>query len=179
MGYINGTLYSLLTRPKLREEAQALGLEDMLQTLDLSDEDFARQIRYIQQQLHSDALDNAESDAEEEEEEDEDEEETLENAAGALVGEQLLCGSYLAAAKGQAALQSPTPRKPQKVLKANSKNPLAKTLPRPATPGVSQTITSQHPFHKPPKSSKSAAFPSVSEPPNACRAPLPDQDKLK
>ena len=42
--YINGTLYSLLTRPKLREEAQALGLEDMLQTLDLSDEDFARQV---------------------------------------------------------------------------------------------------------------------------------------
>ena len=49
------------------------------------------QIRYIQQQLHSDALDNAESDAEEEEEEDEDEEdeleeeqETLENAAGCV-----------------------------------------------------------------------------------------------
>ena len=32
------------------------------------------------------------------------------------MGEQLLCGTYLAAAKGQAALQSPTPRKPQKVL---------------------------------------------------------------
>ena len=44
--YVNGTLYSILTRPSLREQAQEVGLEDILKALEpRCEEQFARQIR--------------------------------------------------------------------------------------------------------------------------------------
>jgi len=46
--YVNGTLYSIFTRKKLREEANKLGMPDVLQYLmEQSDEQFKRQIQYI------------------------------------------------------------------------------------------------------------------------------------
>ena len=202
--YINGTLYSLLTRPKLREEAQALGLGDMLKTLDLADEDFARQVRYIQQQLHSDALDTAESDVneedEEEEEEEEDieeEEETLEEDGKSLVGEQLLCAEYLATA--DAAKRPPQPPRAPASVKSPAirKNALQSTIPRPATPGAHQGAVPPSPFQQQPKSHRSTIEPNSARskrqqlspgqqqtsPGSAvnypCRAPMPDQETIE
>jgi hypothetical protein len=46
--YVNGTLYSIFTRKKLREEAKELGMPEVLQYLmEQSDEQFRRQIQYI------------------------------------------------------------------------------------------------------------------------------------
>ena len=43
--YVNGTLYSIFTRRKLREEAKAIGMPEVLQYLmNQSDEQFQRQI---------------------------------------------------------------------------------------------------------------------------------------
>ena len=43
--YVNGTLYSIFTRKKLREEARELGMPDVLKYLmDQSDDQFKRQI---------------------------------------------------------------------------------------------------------------------------------------
>merc|ERR1711898_88320 len=66
--YVNGTLYSVLTRPALKEKARAMGMEEILQcAMDHADETFARQIQYILEQLLSDEV-------EEEADEDEDDE---------------------------------------------------------------------------------------------------------
>lgn len=52
--YVNGTLYSIFTRKKLREEAKELGMPEVLQYLmEQSDEQFKRQIQYILEQLNS------------------------------------------------------------------------------------------------------------------------------
>lgn len=46
--YVNGTLYSIFTRKRLREEAKELGMPEVLQYLmQQSDEQFKRQIQYI------------------------------------------------------------------------------------------------------------------------------------
>ena len=50
--FVNGSLYSLLTRPKLKEQAKELGLQDMLQQLAQNqDERIKKQIEYILEQL--------------------------------------------------------------------------------------------------------------------------------
>ena len=52
--YVNGTLYSIFTRKKLREEAKELGMPEVLQYLmEQSDEQFKRQIQYILEQLNN------------------------------------------------------------------------------------------------------------------------------
>lgn len=52
--YVNGTLYSIFTRKKLREEAQELGMPEALQYLmSKSDDQFKRQIQYILEQLNN------------------------------------------------------------------------------------------------------------------------------
>ena len=74
--YINGTLYSLLTRPVLKEQARALGMPDLLKhLLEHSEEQLARQVHYIIDQLESDQVEECVSDDNEdalEYEEDED-----------------------------------------------------------------------------------------------------------
>ena len=104
--YVNGALYSILTRPALREQAQEVGLEDILKAREpRCEEQFARQIRYILLQLNSDAIDGIvsddeavddENDDDEGDDENEDEEETVEAGAGIASGEALLCGTYMA-----------------------------------------------------------------------------------
>ena len=52
--YVNGTLYSIFTRKKLREEARELGMPDVLKYLmEQSDDQFKRQIQYILEQLNN------------------------------------------------------------------------------------------------------------------------------
>ena len=119
--YVNGTLYSVLTRPLLKDQARAMGMEDILKyAMDHSDETFARQIQYILEQLMSDQVDDGQSDDENDEDEevdedpdedegdeeegyeDEDEEEDHQDeavaaeAANSPTGEELLCSKYLA-----------------------------------------------------------------------------------
>lgn len=73
--YTNGTLYSVLARPALRERAREMGMEDILKYLiQSSDENFANQIEYILKQLaREDNDENSDSDNEDEEDEDDDE----------------------------------------------------------------------------------------------------------
>ena len=93
--YVNGTLYSVLTRRALKERAHEIGLPDSLKLLiEHSDETFATQINFILEQLENEAAEEdegAQSDdegAEEEEEteadddaDDEDDEEVCHNVA--------------------------------------------------------------------------------------------------
>ncbi len=123
--YVNGTLYSIFTRKKLREEAKTLGMPEVLQYLmQHSDEQFKRQIQYILDQLNTDTGDqgaeeastqlSAQNDEEEdvdedEEEEDDDEEEEEEiveeedgefndiiDQHGIMIGEEWLVNEFLA-----------------------------------------------------------------------------------
>lgn len=99
--YINGTLYSLLTRPALKEQARALGMPDLLKhLLEHSEEQLARQVRYIIDQLENDQVEECVSDDNEDAlecEEDEDYETENEEEidtdivnAGIPIGETLL-----------------------------------------------------------------------------------------
>lgn len=76
--YTNGTLYSVLARPSLRERAREMGMEDILKYLiKSSDENFANQIEYIMKQLaredNDDEEDGGDSDGEDDEDDDNDE----------------------------------------------------------------------------------------------------------
>ncbi len=99
--YVNGTLYSLLTRPALKEQARALGMPELLKhLLEHSEEQLARQVRYIIDQLESEQVEECVSDDNEdalEYEEDEDYETENEEEvdtdivnAGLATGEDLL-----------------------------------------------------------------------------------------
>jgi len=99
--YINGTLYSLLTRPVIREQAKSFGMDEMINhMLANSDEQIGRQLAYILNQLNSDQAEECVSDDNEdvldyeddENYETENEEEVDEEIinSGVAVGEQLL-----------------------------------------------------------------------------------------
>ena len=118
--YVNGTLYSIFTRKKLREEAKELGMPEVLQYLmEQSDEQFKRQIQYILEQLNSNTEQQGETkddainanegeedidDDEEEDEEDDEEDEIFDaedaefndiiDEQGLLVGEELLINEF-------------------------------------------------------------------------------------
>jgi hypothetical protein len=120
--YVNGTLYSIFTRKKLREEAKELGMPEVLQYLmEQSDEQFKRQIQYILEQLNSnndqsdgDNKDGAKSinanegeddiDDEDEDDEEDDEEEIFDaedaefndiiDEQGIQIGEDLLVSEF-------------------------------------------------------------------------------------
>lgn len=63
--YVNGTLYSILTRSKLQERAKEIDLEHMLIALmDHSQEQFKKQIEYILVQLQNQPNDDSKSDQE-------------------------------------------------------------------------------------------------------------------
>ena len=126
--YINGTLYSILTRQKLKDRAIELGMDSKLAALkDASDEHFKRQIQYILDQLNYESTDDCLSDDNDDEVEDRDEDEAdLDEFIAEdedmddiiqdpiLTGEELLVQKYIA--------------KPVR-------NPSEKPFSRPATPG--------------------------------------------
>ena len=98
--HVNGTLYSILTRKALKQQARSLGMQEMLfYLMENSDEQLKKQIQYILNQLNTEEAKDGETDAEDDTEEedydddygdedvgedgedDEDEEEPFENEA--------------------------------------------------------------------------------------------------
>ncbi|XP_066458915.1 lisH domain-containing protein ARMC9 isoform X2 [Eleutherodactylus coqui] len=106
--YVNGALYSILAVPSIREEARAMGMQEVLRCfIKEGNRDMNRQIEFIIRQLNSeDKFDEAvESDDDEEVEDEEEEQDVLEAdldkdevvqpQARELTGEKLLTTEYL------------------------------------------------------------------------------------
>ncbi|XP_051010197.1 lisH domain-containing protein ARMC9 [Acomys russatus] len=105
--YVNGALYSILSIPSIREEARAMGMEDILRCfIKEGNAEMTRQIEFIIKQLNSeDLLDGVlESDDDEEEDDEEDhdimeadldKDELIQPQLGELSGEKLLTTEYL------------------------------------------------------------------------------------
>ncbi|XP_064418261.1 lisH domain-containing protein ARMC9 [Latimeria chalumnae] len=106
--YVNGALYSILAIPSVREEARAMGMEEILQCfVKDGNPEVNRQIEFIIKQLNSEEVldDGLESDDEDEEEDGEEEQdamevdldkaEVLQLQPGELSGEKLLTSEYL------------------------------------------------------------------------------------
>ncbi|XP_078375388.1 lisH domain-containing protein ARMC9-like isoform X3 [Oculina patagonica] len=105
--YVNGALYSILALPAVKEEARALGMEEILECFLKDDNpDMTRQIQFIIKQLNTDdpsATNDPESDDEDEDDDDDegdaidaelDKQEILEPSDGELCGEELLQTHY-------------------------------------------------------------------------------------
>ncbi|XP_072030947.1 lisH domain-containing protein ARMC9-like isoform X2 [Amphiura filiformis] len=118
--YVNGTLYSILSLPEIREEAKAMGMEEILKCFIKDDTpEMNRQIHFIIKQLNSDVVsEDPESDDEEEEDEEEEEDqdameadldkaEVVKATREELSGEKLLSTEYLGILTN-----APTPRPP-------------------------------------------------------------------
>ncbi|ELU06099.1 hypothetical protein CAPTEDRAFT_181527 [Capitella teleta] len=110
--YVNGTLYSILAIPSIREEAKAMGMEEMLQCfIKEGQPDMNRQIEFIIKQLNStDEPDHEDSDDEEEEEDEEDQDameadldkdEAIQAKTGELSGDRLLNTLYVSSGPGR------------------------------------------------------------------------------
>lgn len=145
--YVNGALYSILAIPSIREEAKAMGMEEILRCFIKDDQpDMNRQIEFIIKQLNStETVDDYTSDDEDEEEEEEDQDameldldkdEPIRPEGNELGGEQLLTAEYLA--PGGMAV------KPKK---RHTDTVMAQQVPlqRPVTPSQRRAADSQHP----------------------------------
>ncbi|KAM8790685.1 lisH domain-containing protein ARMC9 [Rhynchonycteris naso] len=105
--YVNGALYSILSVPSIREEARAMGMEDILRCfLREGNAEMTRQIEFIVKQLNSEELLDGvlESDDDEDEDDEEDhdimeadldKDELIQPQLGELSGEKLLTTEYL------------------------------------------------------------------------------------
>ncbi|KAM6177742.1 lisH domain-containing protein ARMC9 isoform 3-T3 [Rhynchocyon petersi] len=105
--YVNGALYSILSIPSIREEARAMGMEDILRCfIKEGNAEMIRQIEFIIKQLNSEELLDAglESDDDEDEDDEEDhdtmeadldKDELIQPQLGELSGEKLLTTEYL------------------------------------------------------------------------------------
>ncbi|XP_064610280.1 lisH domain-containing protein ARMC9-like isoform X2 [Liolophura sinensis] len=133
--YVNGALYSILAIPSIREEAKAMGMEEILKCFIKDDQpDMNRQIEFIIKQLNSEEqVDDAESDDEEEDEDEEDQDameadldkdELLVAQPGELSGEKLLTTEFISQSHGH------TKRKRNDHVGARNE-----PLQRPVTPG--------------------------------------------
>ncbi|KAM9664959.1 lisH domain-containing protein ARMC9 isoform 2-T3 [Trichechus inunguis] len=144
--YVNGALYSILSVPSIREEARAMGMEDILRCfIKEGSAEMIRQIEFIIKQLNSEELLDGvlESDDDEDEDDEEDhdtmeadldKDELIQPQLGELSGEKLLTTEYLG-------IMTNT-RKP---IAKQRKGPAAvqwsadKPLRRPITPGGHRT----------------------------------------
>ncbi|RUS90213.1 hypothetical protein EGW08_001994 [Elysia chlorotica] len=136
--YVNGALYSILAIPSIREDAKAMGMEEILRCFLKDDQpDMNRQIEFIIKQLNSDENgEDYESDEEEDDEDEEEDQDMLEadldkeepvrarGDTGELGGERLL---------GQFALAGGRPT--TAAARFRKKQGLDEPLQRPATPG--------------------------------------------
>ncbi|XP_045415617.1 lisH domain-containing protein ARMC9 isoform X1 [Lemur catta] len=105
--YVNGALYSILSIPSIREEARAMGMEDILRCfIKEGNAEMIRQIEFIIKQLNSEELPDGvlESDDDEDEDDEEDhdtmeadldKDELIQPQLGELSGEKLLTTEYL------------------------------------------------------------------------------------
>ncbi|XP_078267017.1 lisH domain-containing protein ARMC9 isoform X5 [Rhinoraja longicauda] len=138
--YVNGALYSILAIPSLREEARAMGMEEILQCfIKEGNTEMNRQLEFIIKQLNSEERLDSDSDDEEEDDDDDEDDpdameadldkaEILKPQPGELSGEKLLTAEYL----GIMTNTMKTKRKPVGPLKESIDEPLR----RPVTPGM-------------------------------------------
>ncbi|XP_042651945.1 lisH domain-containing protein ARMC9 isoform X1 [Tyto alba] len=140
--YVNGALYSILAIPSVREEARAMGMEEILRCfIKEGNAEMIRQIEFIIKQLNSEEPlnDNIVSDDEEEEEDEEDimeadldKDEVLQPQLGELAGEKLLTTEYLG-------IMTHTPKTKKKVFPGVHQS-IDEPLQRPVTPGYHRTV---------------------------------------
>ncbi|NXY23838.1 ARMC9 protein, partial [Atrichornis clamosus] len=138
--YVNGALYSILAIPSVREEARAMGMEEILRCfIKERNAEMIRQIEFIIKQLNSEEPfnDGIVSDDEEEEEDEEvsdrdileadlDKDEVLQPQLGELAGEKLLTTEYLG-------IMTHTPKTKKKHF-AGAYQSIDEPLQRPVTP---------------------------------------------
>uniref|UniRef100_A0A8C3B8Y4 LisH domain-containing protein ARMC9 n=1 Tax=Cairina moschata TaxID=8855 RepID=A0A8C3B8Y4_CAIMO len=142
--YVNGALYSILAIPSVREEARAMGMEEILRCfIKEGSAEMIRQIEFIIKQLNSEEPlnDSAVSDDEEEEEDEEedqdimeadlDKDEILQPQLGELTGEKLLTTEYLG-------IMTHTPKTKKKLFPSVQQS-IDEPLQRPVTPGYHRT----------------------------------------
>eukprot|EP00062_Callorhinchus_milii_P016816 gi/632968534/ref/XP_007900579.1/ PREDICTED: lisH domain-containing protein ARMC9 isoform X2 [Callorhinchus milii] len=142
--YVNGALYSILAVPSIRDEAKAMGMEEILWCfIKEGSSEMNRQIEFIIKQLNSaeEMPDDVDTDEEEEEEDDEDEHEAMEAdldkaevlkpQPAELSGEKLLTTEYLGIMTNTVKAR----RKPMPSLHQSFDEPLQ----RPVTPSTHRT----------------------------------------
>ncbi|XP_027541564.1 lisH domain-containing protein ARMC9 isoform X1 [Neopelma chrysocephalum] len=142
--YVNGALYSILAIPSVREEARAMGMEEILRCfIKEGNAEMIRQIEFIIKQLNSEEPlnDGIVSDDEEEEEDEEedhdimeadlDKDEVLQPQLGELAGEKLLTTEYLG-------IMTHTPKTKKKLFSGVHQS-IDEPLQRPVTPGYHRT----------------------------------------
>ncbi|XP_039233992.1 lisH domain-containing protein ARMC9 isoform X5 [Pipra filicauda] len=142
--YVNGALYSILAIPSVREEARAMGMEEILRCfIKEGNAEMIRQIEFIIKQLNSEEPlnDGIVSDDEEEEEDEEedhdileadlDKDEVLQPQLGELSGEKLLTTEYLG-------IMTHTPKSKKKLFSGVHQS-IDEPLQRPVTPGYHRT----------------------------------------
>ncbi|KAM9231112.1 LOW QUALITY PROTEIN: lisH domain-containing protein ARMC9 [Leptosomus discolor] len=143
--YVNGALYSILANPSVREEARAMGMEEILRCfIKEGNAEMIRQIEFIIKQLNSEETlnDSIVSDDEEEEEDEEedhnimeadlDKDEVLQPQLGELAGEKLLTTEYLG-------ILTHTPKSKKKLFPGVHQS-IDEPLQRPVTPGYHRTM---------------------------------------
>uniref|UniRef100_A0A8B9BQJ0 LisH domain-containing protein ARMC9 n=1 Tax=Anser brachyrhynchus TaxID=132585 RepID=A0A8B9BQJ0_9AVES len=141
--YVNGALYSILAIPSVREEARAMGMEEILRCfIKEGNAEMIRQIEFIIKQLNSEPLNDSTVSDDEEEEEDEEEDhdimeadldkdEILQPQLGELTGEKLLTTEYLG-------IMTHTPKTKKKLFPSVHQS-IDEPLQRPVTPGYHRT----------------------------------------
>ncbi|KAM4836502.1 lisH domain-containing protein ARMC9 isoform 2-T3 [Thomomys bottae] len=141
--YVNGALYSILSIPSIREEARAMGMEDILRCfIKEGNAEMVRQIEFIIKQLNSEELldgvlesdDDEDEDGEEDHdtmEADLDKDELIQPQLGELSGEKLLTTEYLGIMTNTAKAR----RKGMPSVQQSGDEPLR----RPVTPGGHRT----------------------------------------
>ncbi|KAM6305088.1 lisH domain-containing protein ARMC9 [Aegotheles albertisi] len=142
--YVNGALYSILYIPSVREEARAMGMEEILHCfIKEGNAEMIRQIEFIIEQLNSEEpLNDIVSDDEEVEEDEEkdrdfmeadlDKDEVLQPQLGELAGEKLLTTEYLG-------IMTHTPKTKKKLFPGVHQS-IEEPLQRPVTPGGHRTV---------------------------------------
>lgn len=168
--YVNGALYSILAIPSIREEAKAMGMEEILRCFIKDDQpDMNRQIEFIIKQLNStESVEKYESDDEDEEAEEDDQDameldldkdDAVQAQESEDTGEKLLLSDYPATGKGN----NSKPKKKH----TDSVLAMHEPLQRPITP--SQRRASDHPSMNPltnrPSSNLSRPPSNLSRPP--------------
>ncbi|NXI50744.1 ARMC9 protein, partial [Chloroceryle aenea] len=143
--YVNGALYSILAIPSVREEARAMGMEEILHCfIKEGNAEMIQQIEFIIKQLNSEEPlnDSIVSDDEEEEDDEEedhnimeadlDKDEILQPQLGELAGEKLLTTEYLG-------IMTHTPKTKKKLFPGVHQS-MDEPLQRPVTPGHHRTV---------------------------------------
>uniref|UniRef100_A0A8C0LBR9 LisH domain-containing protein ARMC9 n=1 Tax=Canis lupus dingo TaxID=286419 RepID=A0A8C0LBR9_CANLU len=150
--YVNGALYSILSIPSIREEARAMGMEDILRCfIKEGNAEMVRQIEFIIKQLNSEELLDGvlESDDDEDEDDEEDhdtmeadldKDELIQPQLGELSGEKLLTTEYL----GIMTNTGKTRRKGLVGVQQSAHEPLR----RPVTPGGHRTASYSYPTYR-------------------------------